>query len=116
MQVINLLTDTYRSGISEQTEDIRDNLPSRLNRGVRSLHSSRSSRRRRVAGNKTPSGSLRHRNQDVRGMDETDFQFAVDEENVHAQEEIRQMATSLERKKTVLYVKGIVSQQYLFDK
>jgi hypothetical protein len=101
-------TDTYQSGTSMSSElqqDLRESLPSHLFREIRNLPSAK--RRKIIQERATPEGgSLRHRPQRSirRGLDETDFVLMGEEGEAQAQEEIRHMATSLDRKKIALYV------------
>ena len=89
---------------SELQQDLRESLPSHLFREIRNLPSAK--RRKIIQERAAPEGSLRHRPQRSirRGLDETDFVLMGEEGEAQAQEEIRHMATSLDRKKIALYV------------
>ncbi|CAB3989408.1 Transmembrane channel 5 [Paramuricea clavata] len=99
-------TDTYQSGTSMSSElqqDLKESLPSHLFREIRNLPSAK--RRKIIQERATPEGgSLRHRPQHSirRGLDETDFVLMGEEGEAQAHEEIRHMATSLDRKKIAL--------------
>ena len=96
---------------SEIEQELRESLPSHLFREIRNLPSART-RRKIIQEGRTPEGSVRHRHQSSvrRGLDETDFVLMGEQDQAHPQEEIRHMATSLDRKKVALCVNtyGIV--------
>ena len=96
-------TDTYSSTGSIWGRDLRESLPSHLFKEIRALPSAKGARK-----SIRNTGSARNRRQGgsaKSSTDETDFVHMSAEDTLNQKSEIRHMATSLEKKKNVLYVK-----------
>ena len=91
---------------SEVQEELKESLPSHLFKEIRNLPSAKT-RGKIIQSRRTTRGTMRHRHPgSVRGgLDETDFVLMADDDQAYSHEGIRQMATSLDRKKVALYVK-----------
>ena len=88
---------------SDIQENLKECLPSHLFKEIRNMPSAKG-RRKIIREGTTPEGTVRNRHPSSvhHGLDETDFVLMGETEMIHPQEEIRHMATSLDRKKTVL--------------
>ena len=95
-------TDTYTSTDSNWERDLKGSLPSHLFKEIRALPSAKGARK-----SIRNTGSARNRRQGSAksSTDETDFVNISAEDTLNQRNEIKHMATSLEKKKNVLYVK-----------
>ena len=104
-------TDTYSSTGSIWGRDLRESLPSHLFKEIRALPSAKGARK-----SIRNTGSARNRRQGgsaKSSTDETDFVHMSAEDTLNQKSEIRHMATSLEKKKNVLYVKINVERYFI---